>query len=132
MSSPFYKPDPEAEAKLAAAAKETEDSKTAEIAAVASAPTLADSAPALTQHYTCLPIERYQIGGFEFTKGYLSLSDADSAVFEDLIHSQPIQEQARIRKLAGPPQLANAGVSMVRGIDHTGNTTAAPSAVQQG
>ena len=80
----------------------------------------------LVAHFTSLPIANYRLGRFEFVNGYLSLNESDAAEFTALVAQQPIAEQVRLKKLPGPPIGANAGVSMVQGIDHTGNIPAAP------
>lgn len=89
-------------------------------------PIVAPADEVLTHHFTSLPITNYHIGRFQFVNGYLSLNDADGAEFTELVSTQPITEQVRLKKLPGAPIGANAGVSMVQGIDHTGNVPAAP------
>lgn len=80
----------------------------------------------LVHHFTSLPVATYHLGRFQFTNGYLSLNAADGQEFIELVGTQPVTEQVRIKKLPGAPIGANAGVSMVQGIDHTGNVPTAP------
>lgn len=52
--------------------------------------------------YSCLPIQNYMLGRFQFSNGYLGLYESDDAAeFERELAKQPVSEQNRIRKLVG-------------------------------
>ena len=83
-----------------------------------------DDVPELKHHYTSRPVARYVLGRFEFTEGYLSLTDEDAEEFENLLFAQPVGERARIRKLDRSPTPIQER-RMFTGVDHSENSPAA-------
>lgn len=90
--------------------------------------------------YTCLPnVQNYLIVGldsngeqvsFQFDKGYLYCTASQSALFESTMEGQPIPERMRIRRMKSL-EVQPQSSSMIQGLDHSGNTGVAPSAVQE-
>lgn len=56
-------------------------------------------------NYSCLPVERFTVGRYEFTNGYLRLPEQEAVKFDQLLDKIDVQSRLLVKKLDKPESI---------------------------